>query len=256
MNGQRVVYAVVPECDPAAQTPPATLLQALTSTASHEIIEAATNPGGGAGIGFYLDGTAQRTRGWADILGGEVADLCVDAFALGQGHTTEGPYTVTRVWSIPNATAGRNPCVPVPAGEVYFDAVPSANAVLLDVGQSKTLDVIAMADGPIAGWTVTAEDWTDPATRYLSFAIAGAQATDAGPALSVKNGDKLSLTVTLLADPVASLAGEADAVLVSTDGTGAAITRAHFWPFVVLTPAAAADAGVTGMARKPPRKRR
>jgi hypothetical protein len=134
--------------------------------------------------------------------------------------------------------------VPVPAGEVYFNAFPVVSVVGVDVGQSVAVEIDALADGPMGAWRVTAEDWTDPATRYLSFAIGGATQTDAGPALAMKSGDRTTLTVTLLADPANAPAGEADAVLVSRDVNGGVVTRGHVWPFVVLTPAEAKDAGL------------
>jgi hypothetical protein len=248
MNGQEVFFAVVPECPPPAMTPPITLLQNTTLTASHEVMETASD-GSSASFGFYLDMGKPASWGWYDVQGGEIGDLCVDNFYLGLDEVQEGAFTVQRIWSMTNAAAGKNPCVPIPAGEVYFNAFPTVSVVVVDVGKSKTIEVAALADGPMAPWTVLAQDWTDPVKQYVSFSIAGGTDTDAGPEIQMKSGDTVKLTVTLLADPGNTPGGEADAVLVSANGPPNTATAAHFWPFVVLTTAEAQDAGVTMMKR-------
>ena len=48
----------------------------------------------------------------------EVADLCQNAL----DGITEGGFKLERAWSNAAALAGREPCVPVPAGEVYSGA--------------------------------------------------------------------------------------------------------------------------------------
>jgi hypothetical protein len=66
----------------------------------------------------------------------------------------------------------------------------------------------------------------------------------------MQSGDKMVLTITLTADPANAPNGEADGVIVSANGTATTATAAHFWPFIVLTPAEAADAGIMMMARR------
>jgi len=55
------------------------------------------------------------------VADGEVADFCVDQFGLTTQHdtATAGTNTVQRIWSVSAATAGTNPCVPIPSGEIY-----------------------------------------------------------------------------------------------------------------------------------------
>ena len=247
MGSTLVAFAVIPECTPPQGL---TLLQNTTDTASHEAIEAATD----TGDGFYLDvQNDPKTWGWNDIQGGEVADFCVDPFGLGLDEWTENGFTVQRIWSLTQAAAGKNPCVPIPAGEVYFNTYTSDQVLVMDVGTSKTITVTAAADGTMPAWTVLPQDWTDPTgqTSYLSFSIAGGTNTDAGSQIQMTSGQTINLTVTLTADPTSSANGEADGVLVSANGTSAAtVTAAHFWPFIVLTTATAQDAGVT-MQRHP-----
>ena len=263
----QVWYSVVLECppDPSApsQAPPTTVLGNATGTAAHEIVETATDPDSNE---FYLDTSDPNTWGWNDVLGGELGDMCVDPFALGQDGTMDGAFLAQRIWSVPAAKAGHNPCVPVPVGEIYFNAAPATSSVVVvDVGQSKTIEVDAFSDAARADWTLTAADWTDLNTTYLSFSIAGASAPDAGVDLQVNNGSKIQLTVTLLADPGQTTNGEADAVLISANGDPSTMTEAHLWPFIVMTPAEATDAGiaaqkhqhhtVSGFARFAPRAR-
>ncbi|MFI5298361.1 MAG: hypothetical protein ACHREM_09705 [Polyangiales bacterium] len=239
IGASEVFYAVVLECPVSGGI---TVLQNSTETAAHEILETATDSDGQE---FYIDTNDPGTWGWSDIQGGELADLCDDPFGLGMDGFTEGGFLAQRIWSIPAAKAGKNPCVPVPTGEIYFNASPAGTAVLeIEVGASKTIEVDAFSDAPMSDWTLTAQDWTDVSTTYLSFSISGVTPGDAGPEVQVNNGSKVQLTVTLKADPAGSSKGEADGVLVSANGGAAPVTQAHFWPFIVLTPAAATDAGI------------
>ena len=249
MGTQQVVYAVINECTQQGIT----TLQNTTITTSHEVIEAATD-----GIqtqttgGYYLDFNDENVLGWNDIQGGEVGDLCVDPFGLALDETTENGFTAQRIWSVPQAAAGKNPCVPVPAGEVYFNAWPSATVLVMDVGQSQTITINALSDAAMPAWTVLAQDWTDPNTTYLTFSIVGGQTDDAGTAqLSMASGATAQLTVTLIADPGNSANGEADGVLVSANNADPnKVTAAHFWPFIALTTAEAAQQQLTMMKKQ------
>jgi hypothetical protein len=246
VGGKHLYYAVVSECAPSEHV---SALQYTTSTAAHEIIEAASDPDDPPG--WYLDMGDPAAWGWNDVEGGEVADLCTDPFLLGQDLVAVGSFMAQRVWSPKNAAANKNPCVPIPSGEVYFNAAPTKSILALDVGQSATVEVDAFSDAPMDAWTLSAQDWTDPNTTYVKFAIAGGTQGSAGPQIQVNNGTKVQVTVTLVADPGASANGEADAVMVSTVGDPSSPTRANWWPLVVMTPAEAADAGVSGARRQP-----
>ena len=140
----------------------------------------------------------------------------------------------------------------MPAGEVYFNTFPTTTTVVeLDVGQSTTIEVGALADGAMGEWTMLPEDWTIPTDQsmtapFVTFSIAGGTTTSNGPQIQVQSGHTYQLTVTLAVDPgTLSQYGEADAVLVSANGTEQTATAAHFWPFIVLTPAEAAAYGVS-----------
>jgi hypothetical protein len=251
VGSQPAVYAVVAECAPY---PGGTLdtVQMATLTASHEIAEAATNPEFTANTaGFQLDDNDPNNWGWLDVqFGGEVGDMCQDYFGLGQDETTEGGFSVQRIWSATSAAAGHDPCVPIPAGEVYFNAAPTKPRFVLDVGQTVTFEVDAFSEAPMSDWVLTAMDATDPKKTYLTFSIQGGTSDgDAGARTTVNNGAKVQVSMTLIADPGGTTNQEADALLVSSIGDLGTATVAHTWPIGVLSTADAADAGVSATSR-------
>jgi len=249
IGSQQIAYAVVVECAPLPPPFPGgrqpTVLESATLAASHEIAEAATDPSV-TELAYYVDLTNLNNWGWIDVAGGgEISDLCVDPFGLGQDETAEGPFTVQRIWSNTNAASRIDPCNPTPQDEVYFNAFPSRSVFVLDVGASATFEATAFADGPIPDWTLTAQDWSDSMTAaYLSFSIAGGMQTDAGPEIVVNSGSTARVTLTLLADPGGLDTHEADGVLVSSSVGAGGAPLAHWWPFIVMSPADAADAGI------------
>jgi hypothetical protein len=242
-----VSYGIVVECDPVPRgdstvTPP-TLLQNTTVTASHEILEIATDPDGYTS--YALDPSNLNNRGWIDALGAEAGDMCIDPFVLNQDQTSDGRFTVQRTWSISQAAAGVDPCVPVPTGEVYFNAAPARSFFVLDVGQSVTFEVDAFSTGPMSDWILGAQDWSYPAPApYLSFSITGGQTTDAGPVIRVNNGSKVQVTATLVRDPGALPGNEANGSIISVSYALSHAATAHFWSLAVMTHADAADAGI------------
>jgi len=240
-QGQAVPYAIVSECTPppppsgSGMTPPTTL-DTTTVTASHEILETATDPDGHSGFGMRLDRVDNWS--WLDIVGGdEAADLCIDPFGMYQDMTQgvmgSRTFAVQRIWSDVSVAAGHDPCVPAPAGQVYFNAAPRTAFFVLDVGESTTFDVDAYADGPIPGWMLFAQDWSGSG-GYLDLAIEGGQTSNAGPKIVVTAGQTLHVTASLTADPSDLPSGEADGALVSVSGSGSPPV-AHYWPFAVMS---------------------
>ncbi len=255
MGSETVIYAVIDECPPQTGAKPATLLEETTISGSHEVVEASTNPvNTQQEAGFYLDFSQQNSIGWNNVGGGEIGDLCVDPFGLGQDETLENGYTVQRIWSATNAKAGKNPCVPIPTGEVYFNAFPTVSAVVVDVGQSKTIEVDALADGAMGAWTVGVQDATNQSgtTPYLSFTIPGSvNNPQLGPTVQMTSGSKIEVTVTLEADPGSTPDQVATGIMLSLNS---AHTAAHYWPFIALTPAEASTDGITMMKKNAARR--
>ncbi len=255
VGSQQVPYAVIVECAPVppydSNVPMTSLLQNTTLSASHEVLETASDPIPPSG--FALDQTNTENWGWIDVTGGgELADMCVDFFGLNQDQTSDGIFTAQRIWSPSRAAANADPCVPVPPGEGYFNAAPRQSFFVLDVGESATFPVDAFSYQAMADWTVIAEDDSDPTTSYLSFSIAGGTQAQmqSGPTIQVNDRSTIEVTVTLTREPGQLDTGEADGLIVSFSGDPSAPTAAHFWPIAVMSTADAEDAGVpTGMAR-------
>lgn len=259
-NGQTYTYAINVEC--------LGTLDDVTVTAAHEFAETASDglsadlPDGGFTSGYTLNFYDLNAWPWLDDLDSEIADMCDDYLGLGQDHWTEGSYVYQRIWSQKAAAANENPCRPVPAGEVYFNAAPTQSFFELNVGETTTIEVDGFSDGPHTDWTVLPEDWTDPTgqTTYTNLAFAG-PAVDAGglPATTANNGSKLQLSITLTQDPTNTANGAAQIILWSYAGSTdiSKATAGHYWPIDVVTRAAAEDAGLTwldgGVPMKPGR---
>jgi hypothetical protein len=164
-----VAYAVMPRCNHFGDL---TGLDAVTGPASHELIEAATDPYPMTNPAYAMIDTLHYY--WVRVLGGgETADLCAQ-FQGSFLQFDELPYVVQRSWSNKSAKAGHDPCVPTIPGEVYFNAVPHLDkvavsvgnqmivesAVKIGLGESKTIDLDLFSDGPMEAWDVDVIDGT------------------------------------------------------------------------------------------------
>jgi hypothetical protein len=189
----RFAYAAIPDC--SAFDPHIAYESILFPDASHEIIEAATNP-------FPIDDPAYwlgaPSDPWSQF-GGEVADACAGL------NVEEGGFALTRVYSNAAAQRGDDPCQPA-GGEVYFGASPSRNVYTGAPGDVLHIPLHAWATGSIASWNVTATRGYDSA-----FAVHPAlNATHARP------GQSLVLTVTI---PATARRGSVGSVFVSSFAT-------------------------------------
>ncbi len=167
-KGGDVTYAVVPRCQGMGG-----LLVNATESASHELIEAATDP-------LPMGNSAYQIVDYADIYwaialgGGEIGDMCAQQpqmFTTFPGFN----YVVQRVWSNQAAAAGHDPCQPEPAGEVYYNAAPvfsgtvdyviqgqtvPVRGVKIGVGQTASIPVDYYSDGPMSAWPAQAYDYS------------------------------------------------------------------------------------------------
>lgn len=195
LNGAPVSYAVVPECSLSGKTP----LQTTTAAASHEIVEAATDPLPLTATTAF--GGLDRAHQYMQVVmgGGEVGDLCApwpSSFFV----PSSLPYVVQRTWSNLAARAGHDPCQPALPGEVFFNAVPDVpdDVQVIDQGQSyptkgvriaagttRTVDVHLYSDDDIGTWTVDVKNIPRSAS-YLSFTW---------DKTIGQNGDTLHLTI-------------------------------------------------------------
>jgi len=199
-----VTYSVVARCPPFPST---SAIDSLAAIASHEMIEAVTDPQVADNPAYLQPDLAHLA--WAVPAGGELGDMCA-----GYGNVfytpTDVPYLVQRSWSNKAAAAGHDPCQPDGATP-YFNAAAVLTQTLtvndpmlgmysnvglkIPVGGSATIDLDLYSDGPTSGpFTVTASDLSSlfggPAELDVSF---GGQATATGV-----NGQTVQMTVKVL----------------------------------------------------------
>ncbi len=229
----KVAYAVVARCPAGFNGENES--NSVTAVASHEILEAATDP-------YYtLDDAA-----WANvdnaalafglIFGGEIADLCLDSLPVFY-TPPDLPYVVQRVWSNQAALAGQDPCVPSPsAGEPFFQSAPELPAatpiklrgttidtmgIALALGQSVTVAVDLYSASPTDG------PWALSLLPLSSGSIKGTFDRDSG-----LNGDRVHLTLTL--EKVGAVQGD-----LGLEAVGIASElgdRKVIWPILIETP--------------------
>jgi hypothetical protein len=154
-------------------------LDDLTATASHELVEAATDPFLASNYVIY-DPNLGVTA--------ESADMCEFLDAV-----REGGFDVTRAWSNAAARGGRNPCVPAPSGDVYYNVEVSPSvAPVMKAGDSGvyTFVLTGWSEGPVSPWVL--------------IPIPGEGSTiDLGVSLDtnrMNNGGKAKLTLTVPPD--------------------------------------------------------
>jgi hypothetical protein len=222
VNSVPVAYAVVPECSIQGQP----TLQTTTGTASHELIEACTDPFPFQGTPAFLQVDPAHMYWEAVVGGGEVGDMCAQ-WPNSFFAPPDLPYLVQRTWSNSAAKAGRDPCQPELPKEVYFNSVPlmtdsvqiqfqggafSTLGIAIAPGGSKTIPVQLYSEGPIGPWNVQALNVPQNAS-YLTFTW---------NKTSGQNGDTLQLTITVAAsDP--SFGGEPFLIVSSIGQT------ANYW---------------------------
>lgn len=199
-GGGYVTYAVMPRCAPMG--PGVTLMDQLTSGASHEFIEAATDPlPQDMPAWAELDGPH---RSWEYFGGGEVGDVCAQF-----GNVFYKPTGITNLvqhtWSNAAAMAGHDPCEP-DGLKPYFNSAPVMNdqvAMILQTGEqvtvlgvkvplhgSKTIEVDLFSDAPTSkAWRVSGVDISSQylgGPQLLSFSF---------DKTTGQNGDKLQMTI-------------------------------------------------------------
>jgi hypothetical protein len=192
-------YAVLPDCTGK--------LDDLTSTVSHEIIEAATDPEDG----WFLD--VAGTDHWSGENGQEVADLCQD-----DANVQEGGWALQRSWSNQAAMAGGCPCVPIPSGEVFNDvSVAPAAVPKITAGMPMTFTLTGWSTAPMTDWSLvySVSDSADfePMVQFSSRMI--------------NNATQVTVTLTVPAGTARGQLGSID-VFSGADG-------GNFWPVTIIS---------------------
>lgn len=201
-------FAVLPRCGGEKE---------LTATASHELVELATNPDTSQ-RGFAID---QDATGLAFTAAGvEPMDPC-GLITRDTNRATESGYSVQRAWSNRAAARGMDPCGRESTAAPYAALVPRQPALLLAaVGDRATVVLDAASVGLTGEWGVSAIDLSGEATgeKYFDARLDRS---------SVAQGQTVTLTVELRRNPP----GKTGAVgLVSTYGD-----QVRLWPLTVNT---------------------
>jgi hypothetical protein len=201
-----VGLAIVPRCGDEAT---------LTGTASHELLEATTNPDA-ARRGFAFK-PQPATEGF--LSGGvEPVDPCV-LLLRGRNRATEHGRTMQRAWSNRAAAEGTDPCVPHVGSAPFVALVPEQPSVHLKIpGEHVKATFEAAASGEVRGWKVSVLDLTgvQDAEHYVDVALDRAY---------VMAGQRVTLTIVLRKRPPQ---GRSIVGLVSAAGQSE-----YLWPLVV-----------------------
>lgn len=147
-DGLSFPYAVIPRCGSEAET---------TATASHEILEATTNPDPDR-PGFRVGSGAADVAFTAS--GAEPVDPC-GLLTLDTHRAWESGFWMQRAWSNRAAERGTDPCVPSVPQRPYVALIPRQPVVRLDSpGATASIVLDAVSDRAVSGWTVSAVDLT------------------------------------------------------------------------------------------------
>ena len=153
-----IAYAVLPECPTFGSYKG---VDVITTTTSHELSEAVTDPFGN-NVGPAYITTDDNHLAWSSFLGGgEIGDMCAQ-FPSSFYKPADFNYLVQRNWSNKQAKAGHDPCVPADT-TTYFNAMPVlpdklttfqnivTKGVNIPVGTPKTIDIDLFSDAPTVG---------------------------------------------------------------------------------------------------------
>jgi len=191
-----VAYAVMPDCGDG--------LDGLYVTASHEFMEAATDPYVMSKPTWYLYDEA-----WFGVDGAEDADACQS-----RGEVTQDGYAVARGWSNVAGAEGKDPCQPQPPDEVFFSAAPatetrhipadpvrendehdSSNYITVKRGETKVVDVTIYSEAKLPHDVSVVVGKTNRTSNDPSKVDPIAQGVEATLDVATgHNGDKRALT--------------------------------------------------------------
>lgn len=136
----RYPFAIVADCGRG--------MDRVTSTASHEIVEVATDPYLGISHGWTVNAPLPD-RWYAVGTSLEIADLCA-----GESDFREGGYALQPIWSNTAAAADQPPCMPALDWSYYgLDASPTT-VVSLAPGETASFSVRGWSFLPTPGWAI------------------------------------------------------------------------------------------------------
>ncbi len=181
-EGRQNGFSVIPRCGEEAE---------LTATASHELIELASNPDTSR-RGFAVEPDSVGLPFTA--AGVEPMDPC-GLITRDTHRTVESGFAVQRAWSNRAAALGLDPCGPDSSGAPFAALVPRQPSVLLgEVGDRATVVLEAASVGLDAAWAVSAIDLSrgPEGERYFELRL---------DRPTVAAGETAQLTLELLRKP-------------------------------------------------------
>ncbi len=224
-SGESIVYALMPRCAG---------IDDLTSAASHEFIEASTDPYVNT-AGAYSNVDPAHAI-WGIIPGGELGDMC--EYVEAAYSRMVGNFMVQRTWSNASAAAGHDPCVPTLMGIPYVGATPKlydatylnspfgavwTQGTTLALGATRTIDVELFSDAPSSqAFHVDAVD------SAQFFGETKPEIQLSWDRQSGNNGDTLHLTMTRMNNGPDFLGGTILSFTISYDST----IVSQWWAFV------------------------
>jgi hypothetical protein len=116
-------------------------------TASHELIEAATDPRVHTAPGFIVTDVDDP---WF-FLAGEVADICPLSAVV-----TDGELIAQRYWSNAAASAGQDPCIPASSAPYFATSASPTSTQYVAAGQSVTFELQGWATEDVGTWKLQA----------------------------------------------------------------------------------------------------
>jgi hypothetical protein len=239
VGASNVSYAVIPYCMSVGGSH----FDSMTSAASHELGEAATDPQPNVLPGYVGYDTSHL--GWElfQLLFTENGDSC-ELYPESYVKLTEPGfnYAIQRLWSNAQAKAGHDPCVPAPP-DPYFTVVPLATESItvnmgvyggstksrtrgyaIPVGGTRQIEVGYISDAAVADWTIDVQEGTPifgfggGDTGHLTLGVVGSN--------SGRNGNKATISITV--NSIGKVKGEV-ATVISTDGAGVN----HYTPIMI-----------------------
>jgi hypothetical protein len=193
-HGESIIFALLPRCDYGGP-----LIDNLTASYSHELIEAVTDPFVETDAAYGDSDPDNYVMAFTP--GAEVGDYCeyVDSAYV----RLFGGFEVQRTWSNAASLAGKDPCVPSTGAYVaavpmftgqlkmddYYGGTVMTRGVSIPIHTSAEVDVQLISDRPTDNFTVEAVD----AAVYFG---SSPELTLAFDKTTGKNGDILKLTIT------------------------------------------------------------
>jgi hypothetical protein len=207
-KGEDIAYAVIADC----QLPNS--LQAIQQIASHELIEAATDPhprGPGPPTAYAI---VDLQSPWVLSVGGENGDLCI---SMGLRDPGTG-FALQRIWSNSAAANGPgSPCVPAPSAPFFTVSATPGTPQTVSAGSSVQFTLTGWADTPTPPW---------------SLAVIFGGNFDSSPILgatTISSGGTTSLTLSV---PTSATLGQFGwAAVQSVDSAGQVVS---LWPVAIV----------------------